>query len=99
MGMKKLNEMCQFLGPMYFVKIIDGVESIFRKINDKYEFEITGFLGRSDMCIYLWRRQPHTELMAIYSGIKTKEHLADALGYLSFKYQNLSTQIQVERED
>lgn len=99
MGMQQINTMREFLGPMYSVKKIDGVESICRKINDRFEFEVTGFFGTKKMTINLWQRKPHTELMAIYSGIYDKEVLADTLGYLSFKYQNLSTQIQVERED
>lgn len=99
MGLQKLNEVCRFLGPMYSVRVVDGVECIYREINDDYDFEITGFFGTKKMCVNLWRRKPHLELVAIYSGIETKEILSDVLGYLAFKYQNLATQILVERED
>lgn len=98
MGLTKLNEVCRFLGPMYSVRVIDGVESIYRKIDEEYDFEVTGFFGGSSMCVYLWRRKPHTEIVSIYSDIKTKEQLSDTLGYLAFKCQNLAAQIQVERE-
>lgn len=99
MGMKQLKEVREFLGPMYSVKMIDKVESIYRRISDRFDFEITGFFGRKGLTVNLWQRKPHLELLAIYSGIKDKESLSDALGYLSFKYQNLADQIQVERED
>lgn len=41
MGMSKLKMVCEFLGPMYEVKKIDQVETVYRRINDAYEFEIT----------------------------------------------------------
>ena len=50
------------------------------------------------MTINLWMIKPHIELLAIYTDIASKEDLADTLGYLAFKYQNLQGKIQVERE-
>lgn len=99
MGISKLKMVCEFLGPMYEVKKIDQVETVYRRINDAYEFEITGFFSRKPFTVNLWQITPHRELMVIYSGIQTKEDLADVLGYLAFKCKNLSSQIQVERED
>lgn len=99
MGLKSLNETCKFLGPLYSVQLLDGVEGIYRKFNDCFEFEVVGFWGEKAVTVNLWQRRPHTELLAIYSGIQTKEDLADTLGYLAFKYRNLSEKIQVERED
>ena len=37
--------------------------------------------------------------MGVYHGIKGQEHLKDILGYCAVKYQNLLSEIQVERED
>lgn len=99
MGLAALKSVCDFLGPLYTVKKIDAVETIYRKVNERFEFEVAGFFGTREMTINLWQIQPHRELMAIYSGIRTKEDLSDTLGYLAFKYQNLSARIQVERED
>lgn len=99
MGLKQLKDTCAFLGPMYSVRVIDGVETIYRKVGDTLEFEVTGFLGTEAMTVNVWRRSPHIELMAIYTGITCEEDLADILGHLSFKYQNLQEKIQVERED
>ncbi len=99
MELQHLKETCAFLGPMYSVRVIDGVESIYRRVNDAFDFEVIGFFGTGTMTVNLWQRKPHTDLMAIYSGIRSKEDLADTLGYLSFKYQNLQEKIRVERED
>lgn len=99
MGLAMLKSVCDFLGPMYTVKKIDMVETIYRKVNERFEFEVTGFFGTSKMTVNLWQIRPHRDLMAIYSGIRTKEELSDTLGYLSFKYQSLSERIRVERED
>lgn len=99
MAHKSLREICEFLGPMYSIRIIDGVESVFREINDRFEFEVCCFSGEKHMTVNLWQRRPHIELLAVYSGIATKEDLADTLGYLAFKYKSLREKIQVERED
>lgn len=99
MGYKSLNEVCKFLGETYKVQMMDGTEGIYRKIDDRFEMEIMGFWGVKDFTVNLWQRLPHTELLAIYSGIKTVGDLADTLGYLAFKYQNLAGRIRVERED
>lgn len=99
MRFKTLQETCKFLGPMYSIKVIDGAESIFREIDDRFEFEVCGFFSGKTLTVNLWQRKPHTELMAIYSGIAITEDLADTLGYLAFKYKNLQERIQVERED
>lgn len=99
MGMKKLQEICAFLGPMYSIDVRDGVESIYRWLDDTFDFEVTGFFGMKEMTVNLWMEKPHRELLAIYSGITSKEDLADTLGYLAFKYQNLQEKIRVERED
>lgn len=99
MGLKRLQDTCKFLGPLYSIKVIDYAETIYRKVNDAYELEVCGFFGPETYTVNLWQRIPHTELMSIYSGISSKEDLADTLGYLAFRCQNLSARIQVERED
>ena len=99
MGLKRLQDTCKFLGPLYSIKVIDYAETIYRKVNDAYELEVCGFFGPETYTVNLWQRIPHTELMSIYSGISSKEDLSDTLGYLAFRCQNLSARIQVERED
>ena len=99
MGIATINAACRYLGEAYRIEISDGVESICRTINSKFEFEVCGFFGMGSYTVNLWQYSPHRELLAIYSGIKSLEDLRDTLGYLAFKYQNLSARIQVERED
>ena len=99
MGMANLHKACAFLGPMYAVKSPPGGEVIYRKISDSLEFEITGFFGAKEMTVNLWQILPHVELMAIYSGITTLPDLADTLGFLAFRYQNVAARVRVERED
>lgn len=98
-GMDKLERICRLLGPMYFIAERDGVACICRNINNRFEFEVTGFFGTKTLTINLWQKKPWSELLAIYSGITTSEELADTLGYIAFKYQNLQEKIQIERED
>ena len=99
MGFTRLKDTLDFLGPLYTVRVIDGVECIHRVLDDSHEIEVVGFFGQPTFTVNLWQRSPHTELLAIYSGVACKEDLADTLGHLAFKYRNLSARIQVERED
>lgn len=99
MGAATINAACQYLGEAYYIAKRDTVESICRTINERFEFEVCGFFGMGTYTVNLWQYSPHRELLAIYSGIKSLEDLRDTLGYLAFKYQNLSERIRVERED
>lgn len=94
-----IKSVCAALGPLYRIEDRDGVPSIVRRINDSLEFEVTGFFRCSSLTVNLWLMSPHSELLAIYAAIATESDLADTLGYLSFRYQNLKEKIRVERED
>ena len=94
-----LKSACAALGPMYRIEDRDKVPSIVRGVSDSLEFGVTGPFTGGAMTVNLWLLKPHRELLAVYSGISTEGDLTDALGYLSFKYQNLRERIQVERED
>lgn len=99
MGLKAIQNACKILGPMYSIKVIDGDESIYRKINEFFDLEVCGFFGGQSITVNVWQRQPHTELIAIYKGISSIDDLADVLGYLAFRCKNLQEKIHVERED
>ena len=99
MEVAAIKAVCQYLGESYYIAKRDTVESICRTIDDKFEFEVCGFYGMTSYTVNLWQYAPHRELLAIYSGIKSLKDLRDTLGYLAFKYQNLSARIRVERED
>lgn len=94
-----LKTVCAKLGPLYRIENSDSVPSIVRGVGDSLEFEVTGPFTGGTMTVNLWLIHPHRELLAVYSGITSPEDVADTLGYLSFRYQNLQERIQVERED
>ena len=94
-----IKSVCSALGSLYRIEDRDGVPSIVRRISDSLEFEVTGPFRHGRMTVNLWLMSPHCELLAIYSDIATESDLADTLGYLSFRYQNLKEKIRVERED
>lgn len=95
----KINDICKYLGEPYCIKEIDGAPVIYRKINDSYEFEITGFCGKNPLTINLWQILPHQELLVVYSDIKDKQDLKDLLGYWGSVVQDIPGQIRAERED
>ena len=94
-----LKTACTTLGPLYRIEDRDGVPSIVRRVSDSLEFEVTGPFSGGSVTVNLWLTSTHRELLAIYPGIYSDADLADTLGYLSFKYQNLRERIRVERED
>lgn len=94
-----LKSACATLGPLYRIENRDGVPSVIRRVNDSLEFEVTGPFSGGSVTVNLWLTSPHRELLAIYPGIYSCADLADTLGYLSFRYQNLRERIRAERED
>lgn len=97
--MAKINEILEYLGLPYHISIIDKEPVVYRQF-DNIEIEVSGLHKKAMNCtIYVWMTSPHRELMGIYSNIRTKENLKDLLGYCAVKYQNLLSQIHVERED
>lgn len=94
-----LKSACAALGPLYRIEPRDKVPSIVRCVNNSLEFEITGPFSGGSLTVNLWLTSPHRELLAIYSGLTSEADLADTIGYLSFRYQNLRERIRVERAD
>ena len=95
----KIDDICKYLGEPYVIRNIDNTPVIYRKINENYEFEITGFFGKIPLTINLWQIQPHQELIVVYTNIKDKQDLKDLLGYWSSVVQDIPGRIRVERED
>lgn len=95
----KIDEICKYLGEPYTIRTIDNAPVIYRKINEDYEFEVTGFFGRNPLTINLWQIHPHQELLVVYTNIKDKQDLKDLLGYWSSVVQDIPSRIRVERED
>lgn len=52
---KNLREVLAYLGPDYTVKVIDLEDCAYRKINDKYDIEISGCNRKSrPFHVYVW---------------------------------------------
>lgn len=97
--MSKINEVLEYLGKPYQIRIIDMEPVIYRKLND-FEFEVSGLHKSMGGCtLYVWKTVPHQEIVGIYSDIRNLDDLKDLLGFCSVKYQNVLSRIRVERED
>ena len=94
--MTNIKKLLDDLGAPYDIQKIDGEECIHRILDTGYEFEVSG-TRKSSCTLYVWKVEPRT-IVAIYQNIPVKS-LKDILGYYATKYQNLTAQIQVERED
>lgn len=96
--LKSTNKVLQSLGWPYTTKIIDGEEVVYRDLENGYDIEVLGCRSEK-YAVYVWMVAPHREIVGIYSGIRGEADLKDTLGYVAFKYGNLSKRIQVEREE
>jgi hypothetical protein len=94
--MKLIEKVLQELGSPYEIKVIDFEEVIYRKLNNEYDFEVSGISGKT-CTLYVWALAPQ-EIVGVYNKIPI-DSLKDVLGYYAVRYQNLSDKIQVERED
>ena len=96
--MSLLQKLASSLGNPYIGRRLDRESIIYQRLDNGYEFEISGIQSVSGKCsLYIWKENPRV-LTGIYNDIPVKD-LKDVLGHYAFKYQNLSEKIQVERED
>lgn len=93
--MKAIEKVVQELGAPYQIKNIDLEDVIYRDLGS-YEFEVSGFPKKS-YTLYVWAKMP-CEVIGIYEGIPA-DCLKDILGYYAVKYQNLTGQIRILREE
>lgn len=80
-----------YLGPEYSVKIIDGVESIYRKINENYDIEVSGTLRKGhNMSIFVWDISGGipTEIVERHFDIKDWAQLKSLLNQIVEKYSD-----------
>lgn len=94
--MRLIDKVVKMLGEPYVVKSIDTGESIYRKLDNGYEFEVC-VISEKSCELYVWSIDPHI-LVGVYTGISAK-CLKDVLGYYACIYQRLTDQFQVERQD
>ncbi|WP_195376744.1 hypothetical protein [Anaerotruncus rubiinfantis] len=97
--MRPIDIVREYLGDPYVVTSIDLEDVIYRNLGNGYEFEVSGIRTIDSTCsLYVWSENPR-QIVGIYRGIKGRKNLKDLLGFYATKYQNLTDQIQVERED
>ena len=85
---KKLQDALDYLGPSYSVKVIDAVESIYRKINDQYDIEITGSFNKSKTFnCYVWKRSPRVTVES-YENLNI-QNLEEQLDAIILRYRHL----------
>lgn len=95
-----VDKMVDYLGEPYSAFVIDGEKVVYRQLNDDFDFEISGVRpGKNLYSVYVWRLNPHREIVGVYHGIRGAEALKDFLGYCAVKYGNRLSSIQVEREE
>ncbi|MFR5598662.1 MAG: hypothetical protein ACLTJB_03010 [Holdemania filiformis] len=85
---KKLRDALDYLGPSYSIKVIDGVESIYREINSHYDIEISGLFNSSKLFnLFVWKRSP---LIVVdrYENLNL-EDLEKQLDAVILKYRHL----------
>lgn len=96
--MKKIESILHYLGAPYSIATMDGEEVIYRSFTN-FDFEVSGVNGHSNnFTLYVWDTASAPTIIGIYSNIKGKEKLKDILGFYAVKYQNLISEIRVERE-
>lgn len=95
---KNQKDLLDFLGSYYSVKIIDGVECLYRKINDYYDIEISGALRKnSKIDVFVWRLNKGSaiEIVERHFDIKDWTALKHLLNQIVEKYSD-STQLRTE---
>lgn len=96
--MKLLQKIISDIGSPYEIRNVDMEDVIYRRLDNGYEFEVSGIYSSSGKCtLYVWGTDPK-KVVGIYSGVPVRS-LKDFLGYYAVRYQNLVEQIQVEREE
>jgi len=86
---KKIKDICNQLGSDYSIQVIDLENCIYRKLNDKFDIEISGLDNRrkSFNCnVYLWSLKPGKSIEATYSDISSFEQLLELLQSLEMLY-------------
>lgn len=95
-----VDKMVEYLGEPYCASVIDGERVVYRKLNEDFDFEVSGVhQGKKLYSLYVWRLRPHREIVGVYHNIHGAEVLKDFLGYCAIKYGNRLSSIQAEREE
>lgn len=86
---KKIKDIRNQLGSDYSIRVIDLENCIYRKLNDKFDIEISGLDNRrkSFNCnVYLWSLKPGKSIEATFFDIGSFEQLLELLQSLEMLY-------------
>jgi len=95
MASKNQRELLNFLGAEYSIKEIDFEPCLYRKINARYDIEISGTLRkRHPISVYVWDIIKGEDISAVivekYHNISDWTSLKALLDELTKKYQGLA---------
>ncbi len=86
---KKIMDIRDQLGSEYSIKVIDLENCIYRKLNNKYDIEISGLDNRKHgfhCAVYLWSISPTMSIEATYEDVSSLEQLLEILKSLEMLY-------------
>ena len=90
-GEKNQQDLAEFLGPDYSVRVVDIASCVFRRLNDRFDIEIVGTTRRNGpFSVYVWD-VPHVEheaarLLDVHQDIPGQAALKELLDGLVRKY-------------
>lgn len=92
---KRIKEICDILNAknnVYSIKVIDAENCIYRKINNDFDFEISGLDYNSKKfkaTIYVWKITDGPFIVEKIHDIETVEQLSSLLENLASKYSKI----------
>lgn len=92
---KRIKEICDILNAknnVYSIRVIDAENCIYRKINNDFDFEISGLDCNSkkfNATIYVWKITDGSFIVEKIHDIKTVEQLSALLEDLASKYSKI----------
>ena len=94
MPTKNQQELLKFLGPEYSMKTIDLEPCIYRKLNNRYDIEISGTARKKqEIVVYLWDiskvEKQREFIVEQHSKIFNKETLKSVLDKIITTYSDL----------
>ncbi len=95
MPSRNIKEILKYLGSAYTIRMIDGEDCIYRKINDAFDIEVSRANRKNNlMWVYVWDisekiwNRPH--IIETIRDISGEENLKAVLEALVKKYQDLT---------
>ena len=94
MPTKYQKHLLELLGPEYSLKDIDGAPSVCRKLNSRFEIEISGTIRGAKLCVFVWDISRGTgagaHMLDRTLGITDEATLRHVLDGYALKYSDLA---------